>query len=555
MHWTAVSWSLLAIAGLALASPLDVLDHRPGGAAFEISERPIFMGMFVVGILLALKWEIVGGIVSGFTASGLMVFAYQQLKPTQALIVIVAFSVPAILWIVIDINDNSRGVAALGLLLAIAAVVAGAVVASNIYDDLFGPTHPTSSASALPESELDWIWSGAVSQDSFSVTARLDDDDAESVRLMVASLGDFSDGTAGPPVTTDDHDIARFTASGLDPDTLYHYAVEVDGEIDRTRAGTVRTFPAGPASFSVAIGSDARVGSNGAVFDEILSTEPLLYLVPGDLHYADIAKANVGQFEDVLDLTLTRTGPAALYRSAPVAYVWDDHDFGGDGSDGSTPSAAVAHEIYRRYVPHYPLAGPTAAIYQSFSIGRARFILTDGRSARSPVGMPDGLGKSMLGVDQLAWLKQEFLEASESHELIVWVNPLPWISEATPGADDWGGFATERAEIADFIADNEIGGLVMLSGDAHMLAIDDGTNSDFSTAGGAAFPIMHSAALDRPGSEKGGPYSEGTIPGGGHFGLLTVADDGGLSIEVSLSGRNWLGEELIAHRFTVESGR
>ena len=196
LHWFAVSWSLVAIAGLALASPLDLLDHRPGGAAFEISVRPVFMVLFLIGLLVSLKWEIAGAIVSAFTASGLVVFAYQQLKPTQAVIVIVAFSVPAILWIVIDVSDHQPGTAAVGLALTMASVVAGAVVASNVYDTLFGPTHPSSVAAALPESALDWIWSGAVTHSSFSVTAKLDDE-ATSVRLVVTSSDELSDHARG----------------------------------------------------------------------------------------------------------------------------------------------------------------------------------------------------------------------------------------------------------------------------------------------------------------------------------------------------------------------
>jgi hypothetical protein len=90
----------------------------------------------------------------------------------------------------------------------------------------------------------------------------------------------------------------------------------------------------------------------------------------------------------------------------------------------------------------------------------------------------------------------------------------------------------------------------MLSGDAHMLAIDDGTNSDYATAGGAGFVVMHAAALDRRGSVKGGPYSEGTYPGGGQFGLVSIADDGD-TIAVTLSGRTWKNEERVGYRFTV----
>ena len=157
----------------------------------------------------------------------------------------------------------------------------------------------------------------------------------------------------------------------------------------------------------------------------------------------------------------------------------------------------------------------------------------------------------MLGAAQKEWLKAELLAAKGRYPLIVWVNPDPWIDAAGPGKDTWGGYDTERREIADFIAENGIDGLLMLSGDAHMLAIDDGTNSDYSTSGSAAFPVFHAAPLDKHGHVKGGPYSEGTYPGSGQFGLVTVNDTGGAEIEVILSGRNWETEEIVGYSFTV----
>ncbi len=552
LHRLAVGWALVAIAALALAGPLDLLSHRPGGAAFEIAERPVFMALFAVGVIVALRWQILGGAISGFTAAALVVFADQQLKPASAIIVVAGFAVPALLWIVIDLNDQRPRKAIVGLVIVTAAILSGAVIAEQLYDDIFGPTHPESSTPELEESALDWIWSGGVSQHSFSVTAKLDDP-ADSIRLAVSENADFDDIKLGEALTADDHGLVRLHAEGLAAGRRYYYAVEIDGSLDRTRTGRVRTFPVGPNSFEIAIGSDARVGSNGAVFDAIRDIDPLLYVIPGDLHYGDVGDPERGLFEDVFDLTLQQPAQAALYASVPVAYVWDDHDFAGDGSGPSTPSAPVAQETFRRYVPHYPLAGDESAIYQSFSIGRVHFILTDGRSARSDVTKPDDSLKTMLGEEQKAWFFEELLDTRDQYPLIVWVNPLPWISEQTPGADDWGGYTTERQEIADFVADNNIDGLMMISGDAHMVAIDDGSNSDFSTKGGAAFPVIHAAALDRPGSIKGGPYSHGTVPGGGHFGVLAVDDNGGDTITVRLSGRTWQGEVLMSHEFQVES--
>jgi hypothetical protein len=92
----------------------------------------------------------------------------------------------------------------------------------------------------------------------------------------------------------------------------------------------------------------------------------------------------------------------------------------------------------------------------------------------------------------------------------------------------------------------------MLSGDAHMVAIDDGTNSGY---GGAGFPVFQAAALDRPGGVKGGPYSEGTFPGAGQFGTLDVTDTGGDVITLTMTGRTWDGRELVEHTVDVPVSR
>ena len=307
--------------------------------------------------------------------------------------------------------------------------------------------------------------------------------------------------------------------------------------VDRVRAGTFRTPTAGPQSFTVAVGGCARVGSNGAVFDTIRELDPDLFIIDGDWNYANLVDDDQGEFREIYDHTLAIASQSALYRAVPVAYVWDDHDYGGNNGDAASVTREAAMAVYRQFVPHYPLASSSSPIYQAFTIGRVRFLITDTRSARVP-------GTTMLGTEQLAWLERELLDADERYALTVWVNPTPWVDTAATGSDTWGGFASERRELADFIADHDLDRIVMLSGDAHMVAIDDGTNTDYSTGGeGAGFPLLHAAALDRPGHVKGGPYSEGAFGGGGQFGVLDV-DDSGTTVRVTLTGRNWRNEIL-----------
>jgi alkaline phosphatase D len=135
------------------------------------------------------------------------------------------------------------------------------------------------------------------------------------------------------------------------------------------------------------------------------------------------------------------------------------------------------------------------------------------------------------------------LTAYDAGLLVAWVSTDPWIEKPTPGSDRWGGYSAERREIADFIAGHRIDRLVMLSGDGHMLALDDGSHSDYSSHGGAGFPVMQAAALDKQGSRKGGPYTQGPFPNrthfgrhDGQFGWMEVQDGGGPEICVEWRG-------------------
>lgn len=565
-HRLATGSAFVVVALLALDQRYGWLRHSPGGEAFDLNEQPYFLALFAIGVLVALRWRLIGGALTVFTSAGLIVFANRQLRTVDAVLVLAGFAFPAVVWVVVGLFERRdeqfhrspeerprpllyrRDV--LGGAMACGVVFfGGAWVSRWLFDRIYGPTHPSSTVAAVRGSSTRWVWSGAVTTRSAAVTTRLEDDVAQKVRLLV-SRSDTLRGALSIDGVSNDEGLVRVDVDDLQPGTEYHYAFVVDGEIDQARLGRFNTHPEGPTSLGVVVGSCARTGSNASVFDTMRSLDPDLVVLSGDIHYADIRRDDQQAFRQVMDHTLSQPAQQALYQRSAVAYVWDDHDYGGaDRDSGSRPAAMVT---YRQFVPHYPLASTTSAIYQSFSFGRVRFLLTDGRSDRRPGD--DGEPGTMLGPDQKQWLLDELLAARDSHALTIWANPLPWIAAAVDDDDDgdhWGAFAAERAEISQFIAENHLApSLLMVSGDAHMLAIDDGTNSDFSGTGQGAFPVFHCAALDRPGSVKGGPYSHGAIPGGGQFGYISI-DDQGEELAVVLTGRNWRNEVLITHEFTV----
>jgi phosphodiesterase/alkaline phosphatase D-like protein len=197
--------------------------------------------------------------------------------------------------------------------------------------------------------------------------------------------------------------------------------------------------------------------------------------------------------------------------------------------------------VYRELVPHYALVAADSPIYQSFVFGRVRVVMTDTRAARTKAGM--------LGEEQGRWFLDQLRSAADSGQLVLWVSSVPWITAPDPGSDDWGGYPEERDELAAAVRSSGAV-VVMLGGDAHMVAIDDGTNNTYG-GGGAGFVVFHAGALDRPGSVKGGPYSEGAFPGGGQFGLVEIDDDG-TTMTVTLRGLDWEGSVLVEHTLEVE---
>lgn len=430
----------------------------------------------------------------------------------------------------------------LGIALLV-VLTAGSFAAQAMYDYGYGPAHPQSPLPDLPDSPVIWMWTGAVTDTSAEVVARV----GENAEVSLELVG--NDGFVATYRGNRESDVWRFPLGDLNPATEYRYQFKVDGRLVADRAGSFRTFSATPTSFTVAVGSCARLGSSGSVYDTIRAAEPDLFLVPGDFFYADHIE-RLEQFTDVFDVTLTSPPQAALLAEVPIAYVWDDHDYGANDADSTAPTRDIARTAFSTYVPHYPLTG-SGTINQSFSVGRVRFLMMDNRSARDPKADVDDAAKTMLGADQLAWLESELLAADGVYPLTVIVSSVPWIAAPEPGADNWGGYSSERRRLADFIAANELEGLLMVAGDAHMVAIDDGTHSDYSATRSASFPLLHAAALDRPGSVKGGPYSEGVFPGGGQFALIEVTDTGSTEIVVRLAGFDWTGEQLVEYSFSV----
>lgn len=409
----------------------------------------------------------------------------------------------------------------------------------GIADPNFGNISVQAYYGSAPEVALANRRVGAVTPSGAGVAAKFDDLPA-SARLVVSTDPNLAvNPVRSVEVVPNAAGVAKMGVVGLTPSTTYFYGVEIGGVLQAKGRGKFRTHPPiGRAGYSFAFGSCALNGANHAVFDAIRARDPLMFLMTGDAHYRDIATNEPYRFRDAFDLMMGTVRQAQFYSEVATDYVWDDHDFGGNNSNGTAAAKPAAQQVYREYVPHRDLPAADGGIYRTFVVGRVRFVVLDCRSYRSPQTDLEGAAKTMLGAAQKQWLKDTLLAATEPVRVIV--SSVGWIHAATAGADTWAGYDTERTELVNwFAANGQTGKLYMICGDMHALAADTGVNSP------GGIPVAHAAALDQAGSAYGGPYSQG-VPnqGGGRYGWMDVTDTG-TEVTLAYTGFDHLGNSLV----------
>lgn len=324
-------------------------------------------------------------------------------------------------------------------------------------------------------------WVGNVSDDGATVKFR-STDAAEAV-LHWSTASDLSSPTS-VVATEGNDDVWTANLTGLPTDDTIYWGFPGHAAFG---INSFRTFPTdGTAdTFLIALGGDTGSSptypgpgdtSNSPAFDRIRDHDPEFFWMLGDLHYDNNNTTNPAIYRQSFKDVIANARFAQLIREVPTLYMWDDHDYGPNNAGGSYSGKATAAQVYREYVPHWPLA-VSDGIYKSFVRGRVRFIDLDCRYFKSANGATDNSSKTRLGTTQKAWFKAELLAATEP--LIV-VNVVSWFGVTTSFSDGWQGFTTERQELAEFFEDNALTSRLLLVGaDIHELQYDDGTNTQF----------------------------------------------------------------------------
>ncbi len=160
-----------------------------------------------------------------------------------------------------------------------------------------------------------------------------------------------------------------------------------------------------------------------------------------------------------------------------VGTYWekDDHDYRFNDAD-PYQELAISHELgiknFREQLPVVDPDDPAAKTYRTHRMNRDLQIwLLEGRDYRSANQMEDGPNKTLLGAEQLNWLKRTLLESDATFKLIVSPTPMVGPDDAYKSDNhvNQKGFRYEGEAIFQWLADNGFlnKNLYLICGDRH----------------------------------------------------------------------------------------
>ncbi|MGI9267626.1 MAG: alkaline phosphatase D family protein [Akkermansiaceae bacterium] len=216
-------------------------------------------------------------------------------------------------------------------------------------------------------------------------------------------------------------------------------------------------------------GGSGYVPENERMWDTIGAIEPRALLLLGDNVYIDDPETpEMQRFHYYRRQSQPEWGKLA--KAVPIYSIWDDHDFttndGWGGPDIEKPSwKRDVWEIYKENWdnPYYGGGKENPGCWFDFRIGNVHFIMIDGRYYRES---PKDKSPSMLGAVQMKWLKKTLADKPATFK--VSCSNVPMAPKVKPGSKDtWDGYSDERSAIYQFIADQKLPGVVILSADRH----------------------------------------------------------------------------------------
>ena len=335
------------------------------------------------------------------------------------------------------------------------------------------------------------------------------------------------------PVTAAHDFTGKVTIKGLTPDTAYQYGVSFSGGTGEQ--GKFRTAPVSTAAKAVTFawsgdlgGGMCRDKEEGFPIFQAINRFPLNFFIGlGDMIYADFVCEEIGLYGNIQvpgnfppahDLAsywahwrYNREDPGYRQLLARVPYyaIWDDHevsnDFGPLHATSGVPPKPLLSMGLAAFLDYNPISEHPRTpkrLYRNFRWGKhLELLILDTRQYRDANFAPDDpkRPKTLLGREQLTWLKSKLVQSEATWTVIVSSVPMsiptgPSFTvdladntatgvekqlghvEQSGGRDGWAnfdqdtGFEQELIHILRFLQQHHIHNTVWITTDVHFAA-------------------------------------------------------------------------------------
>ncbi len=276
---------------------------------------------------------------------------------------------------------------------------------------------------------------------------------------------------------------AKAIVSQLEPGKHYAYELYINNKkIERPyplkfETQTLWQWREDPPPFSFVIGSCAYVndppydrpgrpyGGEYEIFTAIHNTQPDMMLWLGDNTY--LREADWYSRSGILYRhTHTRSLPEIqpLLGSAHHYAIWDDHEFGPNNSDRSYRNKHHTLEAFKLFWgnPTFGIDGKPG-ITTMFQWADVDFFLLDNRYYRAPQNRITG-ERTILGEPQIEWLIDALSTSSAPFKFVVVGGQF---LNVVARFENYITYPEERARILRAISQENISGVIFLTGDRH----------------------------------------------------------------------------------------
>lgn len=288
---------------------------------------------------------------------------------------------------------------------------------------------------------------------------------------------------------------ATATLTNLEPATTYSYEISIDknktiaasGELTTQTLWQHREKTTPLPNFSFLTGSCAYInqpiydrsgkpyGNDSSIFETMAKEKADFMLWLGDnwytrevdyysewgLHFRPMHERALPVYQNFL-------------KAMPHYAIWDDHDYGWNDADKSYPLKETSREVFKKFWcnPSYGQNGQ--GIYTKFTWNDVDVFMLDDRWFRSNDdtqdsinGMPN-INKKMYGEQQMEWLKNALLQSNNNPNITfrIIATGSQVLNPMSP-YDCFKHYSAEYNEMMNFFKDNNIKGVVFLTGDRH----------------------------------------------------------------------------------------